>query len=82
MLKLGLYALDEFGKKAQGNWHFDPETGELRAWWLIDGTAYVDYKDHVYVEHKVGGVYEWTLLDEFGKPTEWLREPPPWSSLN
>jgi hypothetical protein len=85
LLGLGLFKLDEFVGKARGNWHFDEETGELRVWWLIDGTAFsvVGGSDGpIYVEHKVNDVYEWTVLDANGRPTKWLREPPPWSSLN
>ena len=40
--------------KAAGGWHFDEKTGEMRAWFVVDGVvAYAEYQDAIYVEHKV-----------------------------
>ena len=42
LLRLGVCDLDpaEFGEQAQGNWWTDPNTAELRVWFLIHGWAY------------------------------------------
>jgi hypothetical protein len=42
LLKLGVRDLDpdEFGEQAQGNWWINPDTAELRIWFVIDGCAY------------------------------------------
>jgi hypothetical protein len=77
LLKLGVVNLDEFTARAKGRWD-----DEWRVWWEIDGAAFSEYEGAIYVEQKANEVYEWTLLDEDGNPTEWMREPPPWSSLN
>ena len=77
LIRLGLFDTE----KAQGNWRYDPETGEVRAWWVIDGFAYADHEGCVYVEHKVNGVYEWAVIEE-GKPIQWLSERRPGRNLN
>jgi hypothetical protein len=76
--------------RAKGNWHFDEETGWIRVWWVIDEVTYTAESPNgstpsdgpIHVVHEVGGVREWAELDEDGKPTEWVREAPPWTTLN
>lgn len=65
-------------KRATGKWRFDEETGWVRSWFEIDGFAYAEYEGAIYAEHEVHGVYEWTVLDDDGNPTEWMRDQPPW----
>lgn len=88
LLRLGVGgAPDEFATAAQGNSHIEEQSGELRVWFVIDDVAYsvIGGSDGpIYCEHKAqpGDVYEWTVLDEDGQPTEWRREPPAWTTLN
>lgn len=74
LLSLGIDVPEE----AKGNWWTDEESGELRAWWLIDGAAYYEQGDVIYVEREAHGATEWTTLDADGWPVEpWQRTVPP-----
>lgn len=79
LLKLGVLGPDEFAEKAVGNWWDDPNTGEVRVWFLIEDRGYYKKDGEVYVEREGKGALEWTTLDSNGQPVEpWQREPPPW----
>jgi hypothetical protein len=55
LLKLGVLDPDEFAEKAQGNWWIDPDTAELRTWFVIDGSAYYEKGGVIYVEREARG---------------------------
>lgn len=78
LLKLGLLTPDQFAGTAQGNWWDDPDTGELRVWFLVDGCAYYRKDGLIYVEREARGRLEWTILDADGEPVKpWSCEAPP-----
>src|SRR4051794_32816350 len=53
LLKFGLYGPDEFADRATGKWHLNETTGQIRVWWVIDGSTFSLYEDRIYVEYVV-----------------------------
>ena len=89
LIMLDVVGFEDFDR-AKGNWHFDEQTGVIRCWWEIDGTVFTGEAPNgsnpsdgpIHVVHEVGSVREWAELDGNGKPSEWVREMPPWTTLN
>lgn len=80
LLRLGvLDDPDEFAERAKGNWLVNEKTGQVIAWWLIDGErAYYRKDGLVYVERAGHGALEWSVLGLDGEPLEpWQRTVPP-----